>query len=320
MARIKIGVFGAGNMGKNHIRILKELNNAFELVGFYDKDLVAAQGYAQQLAVNYFEESEHLLNMVQAVTIAVPTSAHYEYGKLCAQRGKHIMMEKPLTSSIKEAEDLIEICRENGVILHVGHIERYNPAILELGTILENEEIISLDFRRLSPFDKRIFDTDVVNDLMIHDIDIMNSLINGSITKIAAQGSCIFSNNQADYAQAMVSFDNNVLVSLTASRVTEDKIRTLHINTKSASVNVDYLNRSIIISRRTNFKLETGYNIRYRQENITEKVYIPMTEPLKMELLDFSEAIATMNKPKVDGEAGLKALDIANKISYLIYN
>ncbi|MBF8984158.1 Gfo/Idh/MocA family oxidoreductase [Lutibacter sp. B2] len=319
MRKLKVGVIGAGNMGEKHIRIYKELANDVELIGVFDIDEQRAHNISNQYSTDWFPKIDDLLELVDAVTIAVPTSMHYKYGILCANKNKHILMEKPICQTQKEARELIYVCKINGVSLQIGHIERFNPAITELPRILNNEQIISLDFRRLSPYDQRIFDVDVVHDLMLHDLDIMNWIVDSDYDTIFAQGQCIYSEKNSDYAQALIRFSNNILVSLTASRVTEDKVRMLTIHTKNTYIYVDYLNRIITISRQTNFKLETGYDIQYRQENITEKVYVNMANPLKEEISSFIHSIKNKKTPIIDGFVGLKALEIADKISEIIH-
>ncbi|MCX7745950.1 MAG: Gfo/Idh/MocA family oxidoreductase [Clostridia bacterium] len=319
MDKIRIGVIGAGSMGKNHIRVYKDLYSECELIGFHDIDEASAQKTSAIFAVEYYKDLKKMLNDADAVSIAVPTKFHKTYGILCAKQQKHILMEKPIALDTREAMDLIEACNNNGVILQIGHIERFNPAISELSNILKNETLISLDFQRLSPFDKRINDTDVVKDLMIHDIDIMNLLIKSEVDTLYAHGACVFSPDYADYAQTLIKLKDHTLVSTTASRVTEDKVRSLCVNTKNARIYVDYINKSINISRRTNFKLDTGYDIAYKQENIIEKVYVQPHEPLKSELLSFIKCIKSGQIPCVTGYDGLKALALAEKICEAIY-
>lgn len=319
MKKIKIGVFGAGNMGKNHIRILKDLTNEFELVGFAESNEETAKIVEQSFNVKHYSSIDELLDRVDAVSIVLPTSFHYEYAEKCIAMNKHLLIEKPITMVSEEGKKLVESSEDKGLILQVGHVERYNPAISELASILQNEQILAMDFQRLSPFDKRIFDADVVQDLMIHDIDLMNSLANSKIIEIMATGKNVYSPKQMDYAQALIKFDNGVLCSLTASRITEDKVRLLTITTKYSYIYVDMLARNIKISRRTNFHLNTVHEITYRQENIIEKVYIPMYEPLRKELQDFAEAIETHKIPKVSGRDGLKAVEITEYICRLLY-
>jgi predicted dehydrogenase len=318
MNKIKVGMIGAGKMGEKHIKMYKELPKDVELIGFYDVDELRSHNISTQYNIPSFSQIDDLLEKIDAVTIAVPTSLHYTYGLLCANKKKHILMEKPICKTQKEAIHLIDVCKYNGLTLQIGHIERFNPAIKELPKILKNEQIISLDFQRLSPYDQRIFDTDVIHDLMIHDLDIMNWIVNAKIDTIYAQGKCVYNDKYLDYAQGIIEFSNNILVSITASRVTEDKIRLLTIHAKNSYIYVDYLNRIIRISRQTNFKLNTGYDIQYKQENITEKVYVKMTNPLKEQIISFIKSIQTNQKPIVDGLDGLKALEIADKISEII--
>lgn len=317
--KLKIGVIGAGNMGKNHIRIYKELQEQCELIGFFDNNDKKSLQIEQIYDVKHYDKLDELLNKVDAVSIAVPTYLHYKYSKMCVSNKKHILLEKPITEKLEHAKELVDLCEKNRLVLQIGHVERFNPVVNELSNILKNEEIISLDFRRLSPYDKRIFDTDVIKDLMIHDIDIMNWIVDSEIKDISAHGSSIYSDNYIDYAQALLKFKNNILVSLTASRVTEDKVRCIDINTKNAFIHVDYLNKSITISRKTNYKLDTGYDILYKQENIVEKVQVQMKEPLKMEILSFLNTIMGKQANCVCGHDGLKALEIAEQICEKIY-
>lgn len=318
MSKIKIGVIGAGSMGKNHIRVYKELIDKCDLVGFYDIDKAKSDSVSRQYDVEYYENLDMLINDVDAVSIVTPTITHCEYGIMCARNKKHIMVEKPIVHAPDEAVKLIEECEKNKVVLQVGHIERFNPAVIELTNILKGQEIISMDFQRLSPYDKRITDTDVIKDLMIHDIDIMYSIVNSEVNSLYAHGKRVFSKVNTDFAQALIKFDGNILVSLTASRVTEDKVRVLTINTKDACIYVDYINRSIKISRSTSFKLGMKHNGEYKQENTVEKVYVQQYEPLKMELASFLNCISQSQKPLVGGLEGLKSLVLAHRITDLI--
>lgn len=319
MNNLKIGVIGAGNMGLKHINIYKEFWKDAELVGFFDIDNAKGEGISKIYNTVAFPKIDDLLENVDAVTIAVPASFHYKYGLLCAQKGKHILMEKPICKTALEAQMLINACKEKDVILQVGHIERFSPVNEELMKILKNEDIISLDFKRLSPYDERIQDTDVIHDLMIHDIDIMNWIINSSVKTILAQGKHVYNERYLDYAQALIEFSNGILVSLTSSRITEDRVRMLTINTKNSYICVDYLNKKISISRRGDLKVETGYTVEYTRNNILENVYVKSNNnPLKDEINSFIQSIQNKQNPLVDGLEGLKAVQIADKVSKTI--
>jgi predicted dehydrogenase len=195
----------------------------------------------------------------------------------------------------------------------VGHIERFNPVTSELDKILSSEEILSIDVHRLSPFDARIFDTDVALDLMIHDIDLLSNFIRDDISDIKSQGINVYSNT-FDYVQTLIKYSSGKLASLTASRITEDKKRTVEINTKSAYIVADYLNRTITITRKTKFSLDVGYATKYKQENIQEKVFVPMKEPLFAELEHFHECISTRAVPKTSIINSLNVLKTCKEV------
>lgn len=310
---IKIGVIGCGNMGRNHIRVLRSLGNLYELVGVYDTNKENAEKAANIYGIQPFDNAEDLINKVDAISIVVPSCLHQMYSDLCVGKGKHVLVEKPLALNINDAKKMKENADKANVILMVGHIERYNPVTEELNKILENEEIISLDFHRLSPYDKRISDTDVVRDLMIHDIDILNGLVTEKPINIKSTAAAVYS-DKYDYAQALIEYPNGIRASLTASRVTEAKNRRLEVHAKGAYISVDYIDRSINIARRTNFKLNLGYEAAYKQENIIERVFVPLKEPLVVELEHFAESIINNKKPKTAGEDGVKALQICDWI------
>jgi len=182
-----------------------------------------------------------------------------------------------------------------------------------LSQIVAQEDIISMSFSRMSPFDRRVGDASVVEDLMIHDIDVLNSLATSPIKKLCAQGAVVFS-DKLDFAQALISFENGSCASLTASRVTETKIRKAEINCKNAFILVDYLNRTVEISRKTNFVLDIGYDARYRQDNIVEKVFVPIAEPLRNEFSHFAECILTNAPIMTNGNMAIAALEICEQI------
>lgn len=312
---IKIGVIGAGNMGRNHLRILKELNNDFEVVGFTDKDDNNINFAKEAYKIEYFANVLDLVKSVDAVVIATPSSLHKEIGLLVAENSIHALIEKPITLNGNDGYLLCEKFAKNNKVLMVGHIERYNPVVAELKKILENEEIISIDVKRCSPFDPRISDTNVVFDLMIHDIDIIFNYLNTSPIASICSNLVSVSSNNADYVQSVVQHSSGAITSLVASRVTEDKIRTIEIHTKKAFIRADLLNRTLSVSRKTTFDLNVGYVPLYKQENIMEKIMVPNVEPLKAEYLEFAKAIVNNEVPLTNGIDATKAVKIAEQIN-----
>jgi len=318
MSRIKVGIIGVGNMGFNHVRVHNELFAEAELTGVFDIDGEKAKRIADMFNTRCFDAMEDLLARVQAVSITTPTSLHLEHGLSAARSSVHTLIEKPIAASFTEGKQLADEFTHRGLLLQIGHIERYNPAVVELKKILKTEEVLAINFKRLSS-DRRIHDTDIVHDLMIHDIDLMNWLVGSSIKSIHAEGlTNVLGKDSIDYAEGLIKFDNGVVAGLTASRITEDKIRTITVHTASSYIQVDCISRSIQISRKTNYRLDIGHDITYRQENILEKVIVPQYEPLKAQLSDFIRCVKSGDKSPVSGNEGLEAVRVADEISRLI--
>lgn len=308
-----IGVIGTGNMGKNHIRVIKNMVDKFNLIGIYDENLGKVKEIASEYEIEYFEDLNDLLIKIDCVIIATPSSLHKEIGIRCINSGINTFIEKPLALEIADGEAILNHAKDKDITCMVGHIERYNPVTSELSKILSSEEVLSFDIHRLSPFDKRIFDTDVALDLMIHDIDLLCEFFTEDIIDIKSVGLSTFSDTY-DYVQTLIKFETGKIASLTASRITEDKKRTVEINTKGAYIVADYLNRTIHITRKTKFSLDVGYATKYKQENIQEKVFIPMREPLLAELEHFYNCMKNNTEPKTGIANSLKVLKTCKQI------
>jgi len=318
MSQIKTGIIGFGNMGKNHVRLVSEIND-FNLIGVYDNDPVKTSA-AEHYSFKFFSTVNELFSSVEAVIIASPSSTHHKLALEAAKTGLHTLVEKPLGVDSKEAVEICNAFKETQSVLAVGHVERFNPVILEVEKLLEHEEVIAVNIRRFSPRDERINDVDVVQDLLIHDLDIVINCLNRSgIKRLHANGRTAYNEYFVDYAHALIEFNDGVLATLEASRVTEDKVRDIDIHTRNSFIRMDLLHRTVTITRRTNCKLDTGYSPTYRQENIIEKVFIQMVEPLRAELIDFAKCIKTGSKPRVTGEDACYALEIIDKIKQQIY-
>lgn len=307
---IKLGIIGAGNMGKNHIRVALENNNYFELIGFYDKSSKCRKEVSKLYNVKAYDDLDELLSQIDACIIAVPSSFHLEMGLKAAQHNLHVLMEKPLCLNSKDAKELSKNFKNK--ILMVGHVERFNPVVAELSKILKKEDVIAIEARRCSPFDKRIFDTSVVMDLMIHDADIiLNSLTNGNYKNLNAIGNHKFSKDNVDYVAATMQFDD-VVCSIIASRSTEEKIRTINIHTKRAYFMADLLNKTLKITHRTECKYDEYYN--YKQDNIVETVYLPFVEPLKSEQKEFYDSIINNKESLTNAVSAIKTIELLEKI------
>ena len=297
-------------MGRHHVRIFSTLTNV-DLLGVSDLDRNNLTELERLYSVATFLDYRDMEGMVDAVSVAVPTSQHYEIAKFFMERGVHVLIEKPLARTVEEAKKLIEIGSLYDVKLQVGHIERFNPAVKVLPSILKNEKMISVSSERLGPYNPRVEDINVIYDLMIHDLDITLNLVGSEVSNMSAVGKRVIS-SEIDYATAHLSFRNGVIASLTSSRVTPQKVRRLAITTKDAFIEVDYTTSDVSIYRNT---VPEYADFGYRQSGIIEKPYVQYEEPLRLELSSFIRCITLDEKPAVTGEDGLKALSIAEELN-----
>lgn len=321
MEKIKLGIIGTGNMGRNHVRLAIEHDNAkeIEFSGIYDIDLEKIKSMGlENIACNSPEE---LFSKVDAVIVAVPSSHHKEIGLLAAKHNVHLLMEKPIALQYEDGKELVRAYEKNTKVLMVGHVERYNPVVTELEKILSEEKLISVEINRCSPMDRRISDTDVIYDLMIHDVDILvNSINNKSqIMKMGAVGTTSYNETLKDYVQALFHFEDGVVASIISSRVTESKVRTIKLHCENAYVEADLLHRTITLARKTKYSLDIGYNPTYKQENVKEEIFVPNIESLKAEQLHFFDCIKNNKKPKTDGNSALKSMKILDEIKKAVY-
>ena len=318
MNPIKIGVIGAGNMGKNHVRLTAGLS-AFELLGIYDTN-PEAKKIAEMYDVEFYSGLDDMFISVEAVIIASSSSTHVDLALKAADAKLHALVEKPLALDAKEASLIHDAFIKAKTVLSVGHVERFNPVVLEVERIIGHEEVIAINTRRFSPKDTRINDADVLQDLLIHDLDIvMNSLNKSKIKKLSANGRTAYNESLADYVHAIIEFEDGVLATLEASRTTEDKVREIDIHTTGSFIRMDLLNKSLTITRRTNYKLDTGYSPAYRQENIVERVFIPIVEPLQAELQEFAECIQNGATPRIGGKDACYVLKTVDEMKKHIY-
>lgn len=312
MDKIKVGVIGVGRMGSNHCRIFSALRHV-DLVGVHDLSREVGNRVARQFETHYFSDLEHLLGNVEVVSIAAPTPMHYELAKFCIERGVHVFIEKPITHTLEEAHALVEAAERSNLIVQVGHIERFNPAYRELRNVIESLDVLAIDIRRLSAFSGSNKDVDVTLDLMVHDADLAMDLTAEQPTYISAQGFSALS-SQIDYANVQLRFDSGILMTLTASRVIEEKVRQIEVTAREAYVVADLLNKSVAIHRRTVGEYVQRGVHGYRQESIVEKIYVPSFEPLYLELEHFTDCVIQDRPPMVSARDGLRALELTLKI------
>ena len=319
MDKLKIAVIGTGHLGKFHIKMLKQIDDC-ELVGIYDVDSTAAKSAGDEFRVNVFKSLEELIGNAEAVSIATITGAHHEVAKRCLENNLHVFIEKPITADINQAEELVKIAKEKNLNLQVGHIERFNPALISLEKYLIKPMFIQTD--RLAQFNPRGTDVAVVLDLMIHDIDIILSLIKSEVKDIQASGVAVVSNS-IDIANARIEFENGAIANVTASRISQKKMRKMRIFQSDNYIALDFITGVSEVYRlvSTDEKLNSGF-ISFGEIGIGDKkkmvVYeqpeIKEINALKYELDLFVKSVLKKEPPVVSGEDGLRALKVAKQI------
>ena len=300
--KVRAGVAGIGAMGKNHARIYSELESS-ELTAIFDLNKDLANELASQYGGKVVDSMEEFISLVDAATIATPTVTHREIGCALLYAGKHVLMEKPISDSVDDATALIDLAHEKGLVLQVGHIERFNPVMAQLESHLDNPKFI--ESHRLSPFPNRSMDIGVVLDLMIHDLEIILHLVDTPIAKIDATGIAVLTKRE-DIANARITFENNCVANITASRISPEKMRKIRVFQNDAYLSLDYQDQSGWI---------------YRKEGLAiarEKVEVEKGEPLKSELASFIDCASQGLKPRVSGQQGADALDVALQITRII--
>ncbi len=321
MKQVKVGVIGTGSMGQRHCRIYSGLRRV-DFVGICDISPERGYQIAQQHEVSLYDRLDDLLEKVDAVSICVPTPFHFELAMRCLDQGVHVLIEKPITETLAQAEQVTQVARDSGLVVQVGHIERFNPTFLELKNVVENMTVAAINLRRLSAYAGSNTDVDAVLDLMIHDLDLALDLVGQEPVSISAYGLTAFSGT-IDHAVAHFKYEQGPLVTVTASRVTEQKIRTIEVTALEAYLEADLLKKTILAHRRTigeylHNKSQRG--VKYRQESVVESIHVPMFEPLFLELQHFVDCILENKSPLVTAQDGLKALRLATVIRNTIFD
>ncbi len=320
MRRLKIGVLGAGHLGKIHIKCLKELPGHYELVGFYDPDEEAARAAGRQFGIEAFPDAGTLIDACEVIDIVTPTTTHYALARRCLEAGRHIFIEKPLAQSLDEGRALVELARRTGLKVQVGHVERFNPAMLALGAI--PLEPMFVEAHRLALFQPRGTDVSVVHDLMIHDVDLVLHYVRAPVREVRASGVAVVSRNH-DIANARIEFENGCVANLTASRISLKQMRKVRFFQRDAYISVDMLEKQAQVVRLFDqpvsdaaaFELPTADGTRY----IT--VDMPQIEPvnaIRLELELFAQSIVEDRTPPVPIEDGLRAMEVVEMIDRAI--
>jgi predicted dehydrogenase len=280
-ARVRAAVVGAGHMGQYHGRVYAELWDV-DLVGVVDIDPARAAAVAAQYDAAAFTDHRDLIGRVDVASVAVPTEQHFHVARDLLQAGISVLVEKPITPTLDEARELYAVARRSGAALEVGHVERFNGAVQELRKIVDRP--ILIESRRLGPFVPRVQKDTVVMDLMIHDVDIVLALVDSPATRIAAFGAAVHSET-TDVATVQITFASGTIATITASRATEEKIRTLAITQPDAYIVLDYTDQDIQIHRRAAQEYTLNReSIRYRQASFVEHLFVHRDNPLKLEI------------------------------------
>ena len=314
----KIGVFGAGHLGKIHIKCILE-SDKFNLVGFYDPNEPNALEVEKKFGIKKFSTPEELTEACDIADIVTPTISHYDCASAALKKFRHVFIEKPLTTSVTEARKLIDLAKEANVKVQVGHVERFNPAFLAAIPHLENPMFV--EAHRLALFNPRGTDVPVILDLMIHDIDIVLSVIKSPVKKINASGVAVVSDSP-DIANARIEFNNGCVANLTASRISMKNMRKCRFFQKDSYVAVDFLEKEAEIIRMKDAPAEPGpFSMildlgegKTQKEILIEKPEVKPINAIKTELETFYESIVNNTQPLVTIEDGYNSLDLAYKI------
>jgi predicted dehydrogenase len=299
MKNLRVGVVGVGHIGSNHARLYAEIPSA-ELSAVYDVDSGRARAIAKKYGATAAQSLEEFAELVDAASVATPTNTHYQVAKPILQRGKHLLVEKPITENTKDASELAELAAGSHLVLQVGHVERFNPVLSALEARLTHPRFI--EAHRLSPYPDRSTDIGVVLDLMIHDLEVILHLVRSPVQSIDAVGVPVLSRGE-DIANARLRFENGCVANVTSSRISPERMRKIRVFQEDAYLSLDYEKQSGEIYRR-----EAGKIIR-------DKVAIEREEPLKQELISFVECARTGREPRVSGFQATAALDLAVEIT-----
>jgi predicted dehydrogenase len=315
---VRVGVIGAGKMGANHLRIYAGIKGV-ELVGVVDADTGCAHEAAARYGCRAFASAQEMAAQIDAATVAVPSSLHADIAGPLLERGVHCLIEKPLATTESDCEALIRAAHAGGAVLLVGHVERFNPVVRQLGEILRGNVVHAVDVRRMSALSARITDVDVVADLMIHDIDVVLSLLGTDVTDVFAHGVPSPGGGGHDYVTATLRFAGGSMATLTASRITHNKIRELNVTADIGYVTANYINQELLIHSQARTSGSTGEGGgSYVLDLAIERVLIRPEEPLDVEIRHFVDAVQHGTPPLVSGQDALNAMRFVWEIQRLL--
>lgn len=310
---IKLGIIGLGHMGGYHFSAA-QLIPGVQVVAIADPN----ENNWSKVKDNKIVKTKNyqdLLDLVDSVIIAVPTEFHHEVAKCALLKNKHVLVEKPITKNLDQAKELFDIALKNNLALHIGHVERFNGAVQELHKIIDKPYLI--EAHRIGPFAPRVQQDSVIIDLMIHDIDLILNLINSPVKNASITGNKFYS-NLADIATATISFTNGTLATITSSRASQTKQRTMSIHQDNSFIKLDFTTQDISIHKNTSDSAKFGVNqLKYRQESTIERLFVYKDNPLKLEIENFINSIKT-GQNLLDTQKDLSALNLTLKLDQLL--
>ena len=319
--RLKAGVIGAGHLGKIHLRLLHQ-SEKFDLIGFYDENQSVRENITKEYGFKAFESAAALIDAVEVVDIVTPTLYHHKLAKQAIEEGKHIFIEKPITQTVAQAEELIALADKNNVLGQVGHVERFNPAFLAVKDYINDSMFI--ETHRLAEFNPRGTDVPVVLDLMIHDIDTVLNVVDSPVKNISASGVSIISETP-DIANARIEFENGCVANLTASRISLKNMRKARFFQKDAYISIDYFAKKVEVVKMHDAPEEVGDfdMVLENAEGKKKRIYfdnpeVPEVNAILMELECFADAIVNGTAVIVPLTQGKNALDVALQITALV--
>jgi predicted dehydrogenase len=308
VAKVRAGVVGAGRMGEYHVGVLSEMQKV-DLTGVVDIDPQRQKDIQETYHAPTYSDFNDLFGKVDVAVVAVPTMLHYPVAKELLNNGIHVLLEKPCANNLDQARELFQLAQDKNLILHIGHVERFNGAVQELHKIVESP--IFVECKRMGPFTERIKDDGVILDIMIHDIDIVLNLIKSKVVKSHVLGASVFSKKD-DLVSAQLELENGCIANIVASRASQNKVRTLSVTQKDSFVVLDYTDQEIYVHRKSSSEHQmTKGSLRYKQESLVERIFVHKDNPLKLELQHFIDCVKNGSPRNVAVNDELYSLEIA---------
>lgn len=312
---LKVGLIGLGKMGRYHLNLYRDIHDV-ELVGICDANKDVVNEISEKTGYKGYTDYKELLNYVDAVTIAAPTRFHYEIAKTCLEAGKHVLVEKPITTDFNQAQELFNIAINKNLTLHIGHVERFNGAVQEIKNLNVSPRYI--ESRRIGPYNPNFKGDSIVLDLMIHDIDIIMNLMGSKVKTIQAMGSPVYT-DLADYSSVNLLFENNSVAHIYVSRISQTKERIMSLHGQDALIELDFTTQDINIYRQGHSQQVLGdREMRYKNEFVHERLFVYKDNPLKLEIMHFINCVTGKVPRIVTVEHDLQSLKVALEIDKLV--